>query len=151
MVVCVILQYMIDMTEFSWHILGQLLWNIGLYGKFAYTVTVFRILYHLRCENLNLCKWIFLPIEIPTSWYFLTIMIHQKNVYQFGSYTYTSQTLQLTFPVPLTTSSCSQALLELCKVLSGTARAFYGVSECTYHYDGAFWMVWDMTEITVKC
>jgi hypothetical protein len=78
-------------------------------------------------------------------------MTHQYKVYPSGSNTHTSLTFQLTFPVYLTTFSCFQAPLELRKVLSATARAFYGVPGCTCHYERVFWTEWDMSYIAVKC
>jgi hypothetical protein len=52
--------------------------------------------------------------------------LHQQNVNRSGSHTQTSQTLRSTAPVLLSTSRCSQAPLELSKVLSDSTRAFSG-------------------------
>ena len=76
--------------------------------------------------------------------------IHQQNVNQSGSYTQTSQILRLPSPVPLSTSRCSQAPLELCKVLSDSARALSGASESTCSYGCAFRTQWDWTNSIVK-
>jgi len=57
--------------------------------------------------------------------------LHQQNVNRSGSHTQTSQILRLTSPVLPITARCSQALLELSKVLSDSARAFSGAPEST--------------------
>jgi len=76
---------------------------------------------------------------------------HQKNANRSGSNKNTSQTILLASPVLLSTSRCFQAPLELCKVLSDSARAFSGVSESTCSYGGAFRMLSDLNIRIVKC
>jgi len=76
---------------------------------------------------------------------------HQQNVNRSGSHTQSSQTLRLTSLVLWSNSRCSQASLELSKVLSGSARAFSGAPECTCSYGGAFRMLQDWTCRRVKC
>ena len=70
---------------------------------------------------------------------------HQHNVNPSWSHTQSSQTLQATSPVLLSTSGCSQTPLELIKVLSDSARAFSGAPESTCSYRGAFRMRPDLT------
>jgi len=76
--------------------------------------------------------------------------VHQQNVNRSGSHMQTSQTLFLPSPVLLCTSRCTQAPLELCKVLSDSARAFSGAPESTCSYGGAFRTLRDMTISIVK-
>jgi hypothetical protein len=57
--------------------------------------------------------------------------VHQRNVIRFGSNTQSSQTLQATSPVLLSTSTCSQTPVELSKVPSDSARALSGAPEST--------------------
>jgi len=64
--------------------------------------------------------------------------------------TQSSQTLQATSPVLLSTSRCSQTLLELSKVLSDSARACSGALESTCSYGGAFSILQDLTHRKVK-
>jgi hypothetical protein len=61
-----------------------------------------------------------------------------------------SQTLQATSPVLLSTSRCFQTPMELSKVLSESARAFSGAPESTYSYGGAFRMLRDLPYRIVK-
>jgi len=72
-------------------------------------------------------------------------ILHQQNVNWFRSNTQSSQTLWETSPVLLSTSRCSQTPLELSKVLSDSARAFWGDSESTCSYGAAFRMCQDST------
>ena len=76
---------------------------------------------------------------------------HQHHVNQSGRHTNGSQTLRSTSPVHLSTSSCSQALLDLCKVLRHSARAFSDTPELTCSFAGAFRMVKDLKSRTVGC
>jgi len=59
----------------------------------------------------------------------LEFYLHQENVIRSGSHTQSSQTLQATSPVLLSTSRRSQTHLVLSKVLSDSARAFSGAPE----------------------
>ena len=65
---------------------------------------------------------------------------HQQNVNQSGSHTQTSQTLRSTAPVLLSTSRCSQAPLELSKVLWDSTREFSGAPSRIVK----FWSCWDL-------
>jgi hypothetical protein len=56
---------------------------------------------------------------------------HQQNVILSGCHTQTSQTLWQPSPLLLSTPRCSQPLLELCKVLSDSARAFSHAPQST--------------------
>ena len=76
--------------------------------------------------------------------------VHQQNVNRSGSHTQSSKTLRATSPVLLTTSRCSQTLLELSKVLSDFARVFTGAPDSTCSYGGAFRMLRDLTYRIVK-
>jgi len=71
--------------------------------------------------------------------------LHQQNVNRSGSHMQTSNTLPQTSPVLPTDSRCSQAPLELSKVLSDSARAFSGAPESTSSYGGAFRTPRDVT------
>ena len=75
---------------------------------------------------------------------------HQQNVNQSGSHMQTSQTFLQTSPVLPSNYICSQASLELSKVLSDSARAFSGAPESTCSYGGVFRMPWDVTYTIVK-
>jgi len=66
---------------------------------------------------------------------YLTALSHQQNVNRSGSDRQTSQTLPQTTPVLPSNSRCSQAPLELSKVLSDSARAFSGAPESTCSND----------------
>jgi len=77
-------------------------------------------------------------------------MRQQQNVNRSGSNTQSSQTLWATSPLLLSTSRYSQTLLEISKVLSDSARAFWGVSESTSRYGGAFRMLGNLTYRIVK-
>jgi hypothetical protein len=77
-------------------------------------------------------------------------MSHQQNVIRSRSHTQTSQTLRQPTPVLLSTSRCSQPHLELCKMLSDSARAFSRASESTSSAGGAFRMLRDLTIMIVK-
>jgi len=79
-----------------------------------------------------------------------TTDLHQQDIYRSGSHMQTSQTLRSTSPVLLSTSRCSQAPLELSKVLSDSARAFSGAPESTCSYGGAFRMLRNLTYRLVK-
>jgi len=70
----------------------------------------------------------------------IIVKVYQQNVNRSGSQTQTFQTLRSTSPVLLNNSICSQAPLNISKVLSDSARAFSGVPESTYSYGGAFRM-----------
>jgi hypothetical protein len=70
----------------------------------------------------------------------LPALPHQQNVNQSGSHPQTSRTLRSTSPVLLNNSICSQPPLDICKVLSDSARAFSGAPESTCSYGGAFRM-----------
>ena len=76
--------------------------------------------------------------------------MHQQNGNRSGRYTHTTQTLQYPSPVLLSTSRCSQPPLELCNVLSDSARAISGARESTCTYGGAFRMLRDLTIRIVK-
>jgi len=78
------------------------------------------------------------------------IDVHEQNVNRSGSNTQSSQTLRATSPELQTTSRCSQTPLELCKVLSDSARAFSGAPESTWRYGGAFRMLQDFTYRIVR-
>ena len=68
-----------------------------------------------------------------------------------GSNTQPSQTLRATSPVLPSTCRCSQTALELCNVLSDSARDFSGAPESTCSYGGGFRMLRDMTYRIVQC
>jgi len=71
--------------------------------------------------------------------------VHQKIENQSGSLTQTSHTLRLPSPVLLSTSRCSLATLEICKVLSDSARAFSGALESICSDGGEFRALEDLT------
>jgi hypothetical protein len=71
--------------------------------------------------------------------------VHQQTDNRSVRPTQTSQTLRLPSPVLLSTSKCFLAPLELCKVLSDSARAFSGAPEYTCSYGGAFRTLQDLT------
>jgi len=75
---------------------------------------------------------------------------HQENVKRSISYIHTSQTLQLTSPVLLSTSRYLQAPLQLSKELSDTASPFSGASESSCSNGGEFRMLWYLTCKIVK-
>jgi len=75
---------------------------------------------------------------------------YQQNVNRSGSHTQTSQTFQVPSPVLLSTSGCPQATLELCKVISDSAKAISATSGSTCSYGGAFRMLRDLTIRIVK-
>jgi len=85
--------------------------------------------------------------EHMTEWVY---WVQQQNVNWSGSHTQTSQTLPLPSPELLSTSRCSQAPLELCNVLSDSARVFSAASESTCSYGGAFRTLHDLTIWIVK-
>jgi len=74
----------------------------------------------------------------------------QQNIYPCRSHMQTSPALQLTSPVLLPTSRCSQAPLEFSKVLSDSARAFSGAPERTSSYGGGFKTLRYLTDRIVK-
>jgi hypothetical protein len=76
--------------------------------------------------------------------------LRQQNVNQSGSNTQSSQTLQATSPVLLTTSRCSQTPLALSNVIWDCARAFSDAVESTSRNGGAFRMLQDVTYRIVK-
>jgi len=76
--------------------------------------------------------------------------IQQQNVNWSGSHTQTSQTFQLISLVLLNNSICSQAPLELSKVISDYARAFSCAPESTPSEGGAFRMLRYLTDRIVK-
>jgi len=67
--------------------------------------------------------------------------IDQKNVNQSGSHRQTSQTHPLTSTVLLCHPRCSQAALELSKVVTDSGIAFSGAPESTWSDQGAFRML----------
>jgi len=77
--------------------------------------------------------------------------MHQQNVNWSGSNTQSSQTLQVTSPLLLSSSRCSQTPLELSEVLSDSVRGLSGAPERTYRYGGAFSMLRDLTHRMVQC
>jgi hypothetical protein len=86
---------------------------------------------------------------------FLTIRIskraaHQHNVNRSKSHTKSSQIFQGTSPVLGSTSRCSQTPLKLSRMLSDSARAFSSAPGRTCSDGGAFRMLWNMTNISVK-
>ena len=84
-------------------------------------------------------------ISLIESWPSSQQQVHQQNVNRSGSHMQSSETPRATSPVLLTTSRCSQTLLELSKVLSDSARVFTGAPESTCSYGGAFRMLRDLT------
>jgi len=73
------------------------------------------------------------------------VKTHQQNVNWSGSHTDTSQTLQFTLSVLLSTSSCPQTPLDVSNVPSDSAWAFSCAPENTYSYGGAFKMLQHLT------
>jgi len=111
------------------------------------------------CSALDLPRFAMLPPNISSSirrgangiQHHCTVsVVHQQNVNWSGCHTQTSQTLQSTSPVLLNNSWCSQAPLELSKLLSDSARAFSGAAEGTCSYGGAFRMLRYLTHRIVK-
>jgi len=82
--------------------------------------------------------------------YMIMCIEHQQNVNRSGRHIQTFQTLRSTSPELLSSCRCSQAPLELSKVLADSARAFSGAPESTWRYGGGFWMVWYLTSRIVK-
>ena len=80
----------------------------------------------------------------------LQCLTNEQNVNRSGSNTQSSQTLRATPPTLLGTSTCSQTPLELCNVLSDSARAFPGSPESTCSYGAAFTMLRDLAYRNVK-
>jgi len=80
----------------------------------------------------------------------LCIELHQQNVIRSRSHTQTSQTLRVPSAVLLSTSRCSQPPLELCKVLSDSARAFSDAPESTCSDEGALRMLRDLMIRIIK-
>jgi len=78
------------------------------------------------------------------------LLVHQQNVNRSGSHIQTSQTLLQNSPVLPSNSRCSQAPLELSKVLSDSASAVSGALESTCSYGGALMMPRDVTYRIVK-
>jgi hypothetical protein len=90
-------------------------------------------------------------LQFNCSYYYYNISAkHQQNVNRAGTYTQTSETLGATSPVLLSTSRCSQATLELSKVISDSAKAFSGVPESTCSDGGTFRMLRYLTIRRVK-
>jgi len=75
---------------------------------------------------------------------------YHRNVIHSRSHQQTSQILGLTSPALLSTSSFSQPLLELSKVLADTDRAFSGDPKTSCRYGGAFRMLQDTISWIVK-
>jgi hypothetical protein len=71
--------------------------------------------------------------------------IHQQNLNWSGHSTLTSKTLWYPLPVILRTSRCFQTPLKLWIVLSDTARALSGLTECCCSYGGIFRMLRNIT------
>jgi hypothetical protein len=67
--------------------------------------------------------------------------VHQQDVNRSGSHRQTSQTLLSLLPVLQSTSRRSQPPLELCKVLSDSAKEFSTAPQSTSSYGGAFRML----------
>jgi hypothetical protein len=88
--------------------------------------------------------------EWVRDWVRVVAALHQQNVNRSGSHTQTSQTLLQTSPALPSNSRCSQAPLELHKVLSDSARVVSGAPESTCSYGGAFRMPRDVTYRIVK-
>jgi len=61
----------------------------------------------------------------------LAYLLYQQNVNRFGSHTTSPQALQVTSPVLLSTSRCSETPLELSNVLTDSTRALSGTPEST--------------------
>jgi hypothetical protein len=76
--------------------------------------------------------------------------LHQQNVNRSGRHTLTSQALRSTSPVLLSTSRCSQASLELSKVLVNSVRVCSGAAHSTYSDGGGFRMPQELTCRIVK-
>jgi len=66
----------------------------------------------------------------PIACCFLILLLNQQNVNRSRCHTQTTQTLRLTPPVLSSNSRCSDAPLEICKVISDSARAFSGATGC---------------------
>jgi len=103
---------------------------------------------HLRFRKHELAHWhevtqVVFGVDVVS-------VLHQQNVIRSGSHTQTSQTLRLPSPVLRSTYRCSQPPLELCKVLSDSARAFSCAPESTCSDEGAFRMLRDLAIRTVK-
>jgi len=88
------------------------------------------------------------PESMPRS--VLENILQQRNLTWSRSYMQTSQTLWSISSVLLSTSRCSQAPLELSKVLSYSARVFSGAPETTCTNGGAFRMLQWLTYRIVK-
>jgi len=69
------------------------------------------------------------------------LIVHQQNVNWSGSHWQTFETLQQPSPVLPSTSRYSQPPLELCNVLSDSARAFSDAPESICSYGGTFRML----------
>jgi len=69
-------------------------------------------------------------------------LMHHQNVNRSGSHTQTSQTLRSTTSVCLSTSRCSQAPLELRKVLWDSTREFSGAPSKIVKFSSC----WDICE-----
>jgi hypothetical protein len=106
-----------------------------------------------RCQSVLNCLWLndswnpqfrgaLLLISFTEV---VSCILHQQNVNRSGSHTQTSQILRSTSPVLPSDSRCSQAPLDLSKVLSDSERAFSGAPESTCSYGGAFKMLRDLT------
>jgi len=99
----------------------------------------------LLAQSVSYCRWTL--CDHTSEW---VQWVHQQNVNPSRTHTQTSQTLWLRSPVLVSTSRCSQAPLELCKVLSDSARAFSGAPESTCRYGDAFRTLRDLTIRIVK-
>jgi len=121
-------------------------WPCSICGRNSFRATI-----HLRLYSRGFRAFVSTLCVIA--------LIHEQNVNRFGGHPKTSQTLRLTSPVLLSTSNCSQAPLELSKVLSDSARAFSGAPEgpCIYGVEFRmlrdltytifkFWISWDLCE-----
>jgi len=71
-------------------------------------------------------------------------VLYQQNVNRSRSHRHISWTLRSTSQLVRNHSRCSQAPLEVSKVLWDSARAFSGVPKSTCSYGSAFWMLWNM-------